>query len=100
MAVIVGQDVRIVLVATKPDGTAANPNSVRFKLKNPTGTVTTHTLGANDSVQQVTAGTEYTFTFDAAQRGRYIVRAEVLDSQGAVFGASEMTVLVNPSKVA
>lgn len=99
MTVYIGQDVKVVLVATNPDGSAAEPSGVRFRLKPPSGSTTVHVLGVDESVAEEEEGLEYAFTFDAAQRGKYIVRAETLDGGGSVVGVDELTIIVSASKV-
>jgi hypothetical protein len=99
MTVYVGQDVKVVLVATNPDGSAAQPAGVRFRLKPPTGDTTSHVLGIDEQVSEEEEGLEYAFTFDASVRGKYIVRAETLDAGGGVVGVDELTIIVSASKV-
>ena len=96
---VVGQDVVYTMVALDPDDLPANPVGVRFKVKTPSGTVSTYVYGVDDNVSETIAGQTYTCTFDASEAGRWFVRSEMLDGTGNVVGAIEDVMLVTASGV-
>lgn len=91
--------VQAVVTSDAEGTTAANPTGVRFKVKDPIGTVTTYTLGTDSNVIQTVAGKTYTCTFDAHMAGRWYVRLETLDGSSQVVGVEELTIIVSKSKV-
>lgn len=97
--VYVGQDVVYALTCTDPSGNPADPVGVRFKVKNPSGTVSIYTYGVDDEVQETTAGEVFTLTFDSSTAGRWYVRGEILDADDIVVGVSEDVMLVQASYI-
>ena len=99
MTVYVGQDIRVTMTALDPDGASANPAGVRFKVKTPSGTTTTYTLGTSAEVSEVTSGRLYALTVDVPTNGRYSIRGETLNGGGTVVAVDEMVVIVSKSRV-
>lgn len=97
--IYIGQDARYRLTALNDAGGAANPAGVRFRVKDPDGTVTVYTLGSSSAVAETTAGQVYTLTFDAGIAGKWTVRAETLNVGGNVVGVDEASLLVIASNV-
>lgn len=101
MTIYLLEDVTVQAVITSDAAgtTAANPVGVRFKIKDPTGTVSTYVLGTDSNVIQTVAGKTYTCTFDAHTAGRWHVRVETLNGSSQVVGVEEQTIIVAKSKV-
>ena len=95
----VGQDTTFRMTAVDESEAPANPSGVRFKVKAPSGTVTTYTLGSSSAVEEITAGKVYDLTFDASTAGRWNVRGELLDSGGNVVAVVEDAMVVLASGV-
>ena len=94
-----GQDTTFRLTAVNEAGDPANPTGVVFKVKDPSGTVSTYTWGQDTEVEEITLGTVYDCTFDAATSGRWVVRAELLNVDDEVVSVIEETLLVLASGV-
>jgi len=97
--IYVGQDARYRLTALNDVGGAANPSGVRFRVKDPDGSVTVYTLGSSSAVAETTPGQVYTLTFDAGIAGKWSVRAETINVGGNVVGVDEASLLVIASSV-
>ena len=95
----IGQDTTCRLTAVDEDGAPANPSGVRFKVKSPSGTVSTYTYGTSAQVVEVTAGKVYEVTFDASISGRWNVRGELLDVSSNVVAVAEDAMVVLASGV-
>lgn len=94
--IYVDQDVQARITATDPDGAAANPTSVRFKIKSPSGTQTIYNTG-DSAVTVVEAGKIFACRFDVNLPGKWSVRGEALDGTGAVVGVDQFSFWVNES---
>jgi hypothetical protein len=99
MTTYTGQDVVYTMTATDPSGDPANPVGVRFKVKDPSGTVTTYVYGVDTEVQETVAGEAFTLTFDSSSAGQWSVRGEILDADQNVVGVAEDVMLVQASYI-
>lgn len=97
--IYIGQDAKYQLTTLDEAGYPANPSGVRFKIKDPSGSVATYALGSSAAVVEVTPGEVYTVTFDADEAGKWAVRAETLNGSGSVVGVDEDSLLVVASSV-
>lgn len=89
-----GQDVQAQMTCIDASGAAANPTSVRFKIRDPQGTTTTYNSG-DPAVTVIEAGKVFGCRFDTAFAGKYRVRTESLDGAGAVVGVDQFEFWVN-----
>lgn len=94
--VYVDQDVQVRITTTNDSGGAANPSSVRFKIKSPTGTQTIFNSG-DTAVTVIEAGKVFACTFDVNVHGKWNVRGEALDGTAAVVGVDQFSFWVNES---
>lgn len=99
MTLFVGQDVALTISTLDEAGNAANPASVQFKVKSPTGTVTTYVVGTDAEATIVAVGASYRLVFDAGEPGAWHVRSETLDADSNVIGVDEVTIIIAQSAV-
>lgn len=99
MIVFVNQDIRLRASITGEDGTAANPEGVRFIVKPPSGATNQYALGVDSEVSELEAGTLYALDISTDLAGRYDVRCESLDVNGAIVAVSETSLLAQRSRV-
>lgn len=92
----VDQDVAVTATLTNLAGTAANPDLVRFRTKDPSGTETSYIVGTDSEATEVTSGNVYRLVFDAASAGRWYIRCEG-ELSSVIVGASEIVVDVAAS---
>jgi len=95
----VGQDATVKATIRNPDGTAANPTSVTFRVKPPVGTAAVYTLGLSGNISEEEPGLTYNCTFDLNLPGPWYIRAEGLDGSASVIGVAETTIMVLGSKI-
>lgn len=79
-------------------GTAFDPDVVRFRVRNPAGTVTTYVYGTDSEVTRTTTG-DYKLTIDVDSSGNWYCRVEGETSAGENRGADEIYFTVKSSKI-
>lgn len=90
----IGQDVRFSVVITEvATDTEVNPTTVRFKLKDPTGTITTYTYGSGTDIVRPSTGNYYC-DCTLSTKGTWYYRWE---SAGTYVGAEEDRVKISRS---
>lgn len=77
----------------KLSGVYADPTAVTFKMRSPSGTVTTYVYGTNGELQKADTG-KYTVDFPLTEQGDWWYRFE---GTGTVAAASEAFLVVKES---
>lgn len=80
-------------ITIKVSDTLTNPTTLKFKVKNPAGTITTYTYGTDAELVRDSTGA-YHIDISATQAGTYRYRWE---STGTAAGAEEGAFVVNES---
>jgi nitrogen fixation protein FixH len=70
-----GAEMTVSVSFTDSDGTAVDPDTVTFKLREPCGTITSYVYGTDSEVARSSAG-NYTATFTPDKGGRWFCRWE------------------------
>lgn len=80
------------------DGSAVDPDTVRYKVKDPDGNTTTYVYNTDNEVTRNGAG-DYTLTIDVNTRGVWHYRIEGEQTDGENRGAKEGYFVVRGSNV-
>jgi hypothetical protein len=96
--IYIGQDVQTRMTTVDGSGSPANPSSVRFHVKKPSGVITIYNTG-DPNVTELVVGQTYGCTFDLDQTGKWNVRCEALNGSSVVVGVDQFSFWVNQTNL-
>lgn len=94
MAYDIGDQIRCSVEFTNRSGTYVDPSSVTFKIKNPTGTITSYIYGTDDKLVKEATG-KYYILIEPTSSGIWHYRFE---GDGIVIAASESNFVVKATQ--